>query len=105
MFWQQHLKRCVLAAAFLSAAMAPACAVEFSFSGFADARVIAEPKTTDWLHGGLGKFRYGGDSGEMAFQGVGQGVLAFGDDFSAIAVAKADEETVNGVDALEAYLS
>jgi hypothetical protein len=60
---------------------------------------------TDWLHGGLGKFRTGGDTGEMMFQGAGQGVLSLGKEFSVIAVAKADPETINGVDALEAYLS
>jgi hypothetical protein len=83
----------------------PARAAEFSFSGFADVRYVAEPKFTDWLHGGLGKFRTGGNTGEMMVQGAGQGVLTFDDSLSLIAVAKADQETVNGLDALEAYLS
>jgi hypothetical protein len=106
MFGQQHSNGWVLAAAILIAAwVTPARAAEFAFSGFADARIIAEPKLTDWLHGGLGKFRYGGNTGDMQFEGVGQGVLRLGADLSAIAVIRADQEQVNGLDALEAYLS
>jgi hypothetical protein len=101
---QQRAIYCVLAVLLLAWAL-PARAAEFSFSGFADARFVSEPKTTDWLHGGLGKFRTGGDTAEMMFQGAGQGVLSLDDSLSLIAVAKADEETVNGLDALEAYLS
>ena len=106
MFGQQHPKSCALAAAILFAAwVTPARAVDFAFSGYADARVIAEPRMKDWLHGGLGKFRYGGDTGDMQFEGVGQGDLKFDDAFSAIAVIRADQEQVGGLDALEAYLS
>jgi hypothetical protein len=106
MFGQQHCRGCGFAAAILLAAwVTPARAMEFTFSGYADARVIAEARLTDWLHGGLGKFRYGGDTGDMQFEGVGQGVLKFDDAFSAIAVARADQEQVGGLDALEAYLS
>ncbi len=39
----------------------------------------------------------------MAFQGVGQGVVKFSDDLSVLVVARADEEDVRGIDALEAY--
>ena len=106
MFGQKHFKYCAFSAAILLAAwVLPARAMEFSFSGYADARVIAEPRLTDWLHGGLGKFRYGGDTADMQFEGIGQAVLRFDDDLSAIAVVRADQEQVNGVDALEAYLS
>src|SRR6185312_9234186 len=106
MFRQQPSVRCVLTAAILFAVwVTPIRAAEFSFSGFADARVIAEPKMTDWLHGVLAKFRTGGDTGEMMFQGTGQAVLSLGKEFSIIAVAQATPETINGVDAQEAYLS
>ncbi|HWC63106.1 MAG TPA: hypothetical protein VG501_05745 [Rhizomicrobium sp.] len=103
---QQRALGCVLALPLMLLAWAsPARAAEFSFSGFADARFVAEPETTDWLHGGLGKFRTGGDTAEMMVQGAGQGVLSFNDSLSLIAVVKADQETINGVDALEAYFS
>ena len=106
MFARQHSKGCVAAALLLIAFLAsPARAAEFSFSGFADARLIAEPSMKSWLQGGLGKLRYGGDTGGMEFQGVGQAVLAVDDDFSVIAVVRADQEQINGLDALEAYLS
>jgi hypothetical protein len=105
MFGQQHCKSCTLAAILFAAWMTPARAMDFAFSGYADARVIAEPRLKDWLHGGLGKFRYGGDTGDMQFEGIGQAVLKFDDEFSAIAVIRADQEQVNGLDALEAYLS
>ena len=81
----------------------PARALDFAYSGFGDARLVAEPKMTGWLEGGLGKFRYGGNGGDVAFQGVGQGVVKFSDDLSVLVVARADEEDVRGIDALEAY--
>ena len=58
---------------------------------------------TDWLSGGLGKYRNGGDTGDMRFSGIVQGTLNLTDDLSAIAVARADQDQVSGVDALEAY--
>ena len=106
MFGQQHSKSCALTAAIvLAASLSPARAVEFLFSGYGDERIIAEPSMTGWLEGGLGKFRYGGHSGDIQVEGIAQGVVKFDDDLSAIAVARADEEEINGVDALEAYLS
>jgi hypothetical protein len=106
MFGQQQVGRCALTAAIvITAWVMPARAVEFLFSGYGDARIIAEPSMTGWLQGGLGKFRYGGSTGDMQFEGIAQGVLKFDDDLSAIAVARADQEEINGLDALEAYLS
>ena len=31
-------------------------------SGYGDFRAVSQPAMTDWLQGGLGKFRYGGGS-------------------------------------------
>ena len=106
MFGQQHSKSCALVAAILIAAWAaPARALDFDFSGYGDARIVAAPHMTGWLQGGLGKFRYGGGTGDVHFEGTGQGVLTVSDDLSAIAVVRADEEQINGLDALETYLS
>jgi hypothetical protein len=79
--------------------------MEFDFSGYGDARLVAKPTMAGWLQGGLGKFRYGGNSNAVQFEGVGQGVLTVTDNLSAITVIRADEEQINGVDALESYLS
>src|SRR5580698_10724600 len=98
MFGQLYSGRCALAAAIIIAAWPrPARAVEFSLSGYGDARIIAEPSMIGWLQGGLGKFRYGGSTGDMQFEGIVQGVLKFDDDLSAIAVARADQEEINGL--------
>ena len=105
MFARQHRTGCLAAAVLLTALCgAPARAVEFDFAGYGDARIVAEPAMTAWLQGGLGKFRYGGSNGDMQFEAAVQGDLKFGNDVSVIALARADQEEVNGVDALEAYL-
>ena len=79
--------------------------MEFAFSGYGDARLVAAPAMTGWLQGGLSKFRYGRGTADVQFEGAGQGVLKFDDSFSAVALARADEEQINGVDLLESYLS
>ncbi len=106
MFGRQHSKSCVALTVIIVAVwVAAARAMEFDFSGYGDARIIAEPSMTGWLQGGLGKFRYGGSTGDVQFEGAGQGVLKFDDEFSVIALARADEEQINGLDLLEAYLA
>ena len=105
MFGHPHSKGCALVAAILIAAWAaPARALDFDLSGYGDARIVSAPSMTGWLQGGLGKFRYGGGA-DMQFEGAVQGDLSLNDAFSIIALARADEEQINGVDALEAYLS
>ena len=96
---------CAAITAIVIAVGTPARAVDFALSGFGDFRAVAQPGMTDWLQGGLGKFRYGGGNSVLHVQGVGQGVVKFSGDLSAIAVIRADEEEVSGIDALEAYVS
>jgi hypothetical protein len=101
--------RLLLRGALLSALVTPtlpARALEFDISGYGDARLVASPKMTSWLNGGLGKFRYGGNEGNFRFgEAVAQGDLKFDDTVSAIAVVRAEPEQRSGVDALEAYVS
>jgi hypothetical protein len=52
--------------ALVSAAL-PARALDFDISGYGDVRLVASPKMTSWLNGGLGKFRYGGNEGNFRF--------------------------------------
>ena len=92
--------------AALGPAALPARALDLDVSGYGDARLIASPKMTSWLNGGLGKFRYGGNQGNARFaEAVAQGDLKFDDTVSAIAVVRAEPEQRAGVDALEAYVS
>jgi len=81
-------------------------AVDLSFSGFADGRIIAPSGETSWLNGGLGKFTFGGNGGNARFvQAVGQGSLSLDDDLNVVAVARAEPNQPSGINALEAYLS
>jgi hypothetical protein len=82
---------------------APARAMDFDVSGYGDFRAVSQPVMTDWLQGGLGKFRYGGGDSNLHVQGLIQGDLRLSDDFSAITVIRADQEDVGGVDVLESY--
>jgi hypothetical protein len=89
--------------AFLFCAAWPAAAMDFDVSGYGDFRSVSQPAMTDWLQGGLGKFRYGGGDSHLHAQGLIQGDLKFDSDFSAIAVLRADQEGVGGADVLETY--
>ncbi len=101
-----QIKHRVVMAAILAAALPQSArAVEFDFTGYLDARVIAEPAMTDWLSGGLGKYRFGGDRYDMRFEGIGQATLIWDSALSATVLARADQDTVNGLDLLEAYVS
>jgi hypothetical protein len=79
---------------------------DLSVSGYADFRLIAPPRETAWLNGGLSKFRYGDDDGNFRFaEGVVQGDFKFSDEFSAIAVLRGEPEQRTGIDMLEGYVS
>ena len=100
----------LLAAGLLAAASLPARAEQdfgaLSVSGYADFRLIAPPRETAWLNGGLSKFRYGGDGGTFRFsEAVLQGDLKLGDDLSAVAVLRGEPEQRTGIDMLEGYVS
>jgi len=106
MFARRAAYRALLAALFAAVWGIPTLALDFDVSGYGDARLVASPKMTSWLNGGLGKFRYGGNQGNFRFaEAVAQGDLKFDDTFSAIAVVRAEPEQQGGVDALEAYLA
>jgi hypothetical protein len=82
-----------------------ASAAEFSFSSYADFRLVAPPKETSWPNGGLSKFRYGGGPGLRFAEGVGQATAKLDSDFDLVGVARVEPEQRSGVDALEAYAS
>ena len=58
---------------------------------------------TSWLNGGLGKFRYGGNT-EFGTEGVAQADLTLDDGLHAVGVFRAEPETRSVADALEMYL-
>ena len=83
----------------------PAWAVDFNVSGYGDLRLVAAPKMTSWLDGGLGKFRYGNGGDAKLAEAVAQATLSFDDTVSAIAVLRAEPRQSSGLDLLEAYVS
>ena len=78
-------------------------AMDFDVSGYGDLRLVAAPKMTSWVDGGLGKFRYGNGGDVKLAEAVAQGTLSFDDTVSAITVIRADQEEVGGIDVLESY--
>jgi hypothetical protein len=90
------------------ACCARAQAVDFSFQGYADFRVIAPDGETSWIDGGLGKFRYGGTQPDPDFrfaEAVGQATVSFTGDLRAVTTLRVEPEQRTGVDALDAYLA
>ena len=60
----------------------------FSFSGYADLRLIAPANDTAWLRGGLGKFRFGPETGgAQAAEAYGQLTVKLDDDLRTVIVA------------------
>ena len=78
-------------------------AMDFTLQAYADFRLVAPPKETTWLNGGLSKFRYGGGPTARFAEAVAQGDLSLDDDLDVVAVVRAEPETRSVVDALEAY--
>ena len=72
-------------------------------SGYADVRAVAPADPQSWLHGGLGKFRYGGQQ-KFGTEGVLQAELRLDDSLHIVSVLRAEPETPSVVDALETYL-
>ena len=104
MFRARHISCAAITAIILGVA-APARALDLDVSGYGDFRAVSQPAMTGWLQGGMGKFRYGGGNSNLHAQGLAQGVLHLGDDFSAVTVIRADQEEVGGLDVLETYAS
>ena len=83
---------------------ARAQALDFAFSGYADARVLASADQTSWVKGGLGKFRFGPDRGNFRFvEAVGQVQVGLTDEISGVVVGRLEPTDSAGLDFLEAY--
>ena len=78
-------------------------AMDFSFQGYVDVRVVAPPREKDWLDFGLSKFRYDGNLGLHFAEGIGQGNLSLTNDLNVIVVARAEPKDRDVFDALESY--
>src|SRR3954470_9213176 len=91
--------------ASLCTAPRAAQALDFSLEGYGDVRLVAAPKQTSWLYGGQSKFRYGGDQIFHVAEGVAQATAKLDDNFSAIAVIRAEPVDRDVIDPLEAYVS
>ena len=80
---------------------------DLEISGYLDVRAVAPADPQSWLHGGLGKFRYGGKQ-KFGTEGVLQGDLNLAglnmDGLHLVSVLRADPDTPSVVDALETYL-
>jgi hypothetical protein len=80
---------------------------DLEITGYLDARAVAPADPQSWLHGGLGKFRYGGKQ-KFGAEGVLQGDLSLAglhmDGVHLVSVLRADPDTPSVVDALETYL-
>jgi hypothetical protein len=77
-----------------------------SFSGYADLRLVAPANDTAWLRGGLGKFRFGPETGgAQAAEAYGQLTVKLDDDLRTVIVARAEPRSQPGIDAMEAYLT
>ena len=97
-YWLAGLVLALVAAA----GILPARAVDFTVNAYADFRAVAAPTETDWLKGGLSKFRYDGTHFRFA-EAVAQGDLSLDNTLDVIAVVRAEPDQRSGLDALEAY--
>ena len=92
--------------AALLCAATPARADDVSWQGFIDTRLIAPPDEVSWLKGGLGKLRYGSESGgvDMRFaEAIGEASWHVTSDLALAATLRIEPDQRSGVDALEAY--
>jgi hypothetical protein len=89
----------------LLAATAPAHAMQFDFTGYADFRLVLPPDgDSTWLKGGLGKLRYGKGDSNFQFAGaVGDGSLMITPEILAVVVARVEPRQSNFFDLLESY--
>jgi hypothetical protein len=80
---------------------------DLEITGYLDVRAVAPADPQSWLHGGLGKFRYGGRQ-KFGTEGVLQGDLNLGrlnmEGVHLVSVLRADPDTPSVIDALETYL-
>lgn len=80
---------------------------DLTINGYLDLRAVAPADPQSWLHGGLGKFRYGGMQ-KFGTEGVLQGDLNLSairlEGVHLVSVLRADPDTPSVIDALETYL-
>jgi hypothetical protein len=90
----------------LLVATAPAHAMQFDFTGYADFRLVLPPDgDRTWLKGGLGKLRYGKGDSDFQFAGaVGDGSLMVTPEILVVAVARVEPRQSALVDLLESYV-
>lgn len=82
----------------------PATAMDFSYDGYVDVRLVGADGQHSWLDGGLGKLRFdSGDSVPQFGDAVLQGTALLTPEIMAVAVVRADAEQRNFVLPLEAY--
>jgi len=94
-----------IAAAITVALASQAAAADFSFNGYADARLIAPSSTGSYLDGDLGKLRYG--SGDEVFQPgdiVGEGRVTILPELMATATARVNTQYGPALDLIEGYV-
>jgi len=94
----------MLAVTALVVSFAQAQAIEVSFSGYLDARLVAPSDVTGWVKGGLGKFRFGPTGNARLVEAIGQVQATLDDDLSAVVVARMEPTDSAGLDVLEAYV-
>src|ERR1700731_3018864 len=83
----------------------PARALDVTFDGFADFRLVAPAAERSWIDGGLGKSRYGqGDSDFQFGDAYGQATVLFTPEMVAVGVVRADDTQKDFVLPMEAYL-
>ena len=97
----------LLAVTFAGAAKAWDLTDDLTINGYLDLRAVAPTSPQSWLHGGLGKYRYGGQQ-KFGTEGVLQADASLGrlglDGVHLVSVLRADPDTPSVVDALETYL-
>ena len=99
---------CFLMLGACLAFMPSAKAMDFTFDGYADARVIIPVMERSWVDGGEGKLRFGGNQPSpnlRLVEAIGQASLALTSDLTLISVLRIEPEQRSGVDALETYLA
>jgi hypothetical protein len=83
----------------------PARAVDVTFDGLADFRLVAPAGERSWINGGLGKLRYGeGDSNLQFGDAYGQATVLFTPEIMAVGVVRADDTQKDFVLPMEAYV-
>ena len=102
---RRDFSRAFLCAVALLCLTQPASAVDFTFDGFADFRLIAPADERSWIDGGLGKTRYGaGDSNFQFGDAYGQATALLTPELVAVAVARADDTQKDFVLPMEGWL-